>query len=85
MSYDHAHDLDDLDRIDMRIMINRRLRDATAFHPNVEVAIEETVDALLELRDNGLALTAPQVDAVIRDHVDYDPATADVDEWAEVA
>lgn len=36
MSYDHAHDLDDLDRIDMRIMINRRLRDATAFHPDVD-------------------------------------------------
>lgn len=75
----------DHDRIDMRLIICRRLADPTAFHPDVEVAVEEAVDQLLDLRDDGLSLDAGQVDAVIRAHVAYDPDTASADEWAEVA
>lgn len=75
----------DHDRIDMRLIIRRRLADPIAFHPNAEVAVEEAVDQLLDLRDYGLSLDAPQVDAVIRSCIAYDPASADVDEWAEVA
>lgn len=63
------------DRIDMRIIIRQRLADRTAFHPDVEVAVEETVDRLLELRDDGLTLDSHQVDSVIREHADYDPET----------
>lgn len=73
------------DRIDMRIIIRQRLADRTAFHPDVEVAVEEAVDQLLDLRDDGLSLDARQVDAVIRSYIAYDPASAGVDEWAEVA
>lgn len=72
-------------RIDMRLIIRRRLTDRTAFHPDVEVAIEEAVDQLIELRDDGLSLDAGQVDAVIRGCVAYDPDAASADEWAEVA
>lgn len=75
----------DHDRIDMRIIIRRRLADRTAFHPAVECYIETTVDALLELRDDGLSLDTDQVDAVIRANLAYDPTAAGGDEWAEVA
>ncbi|MCI1256555.1 MAG: hypothetical protein LKG15_07705 [Corynebacterium provencense] len=75
----------DHDRIDMRIIIRQRLADRTAFHPDVEVAVEEAVDQLLDLRDDGLSLDAGQVDAVIRSCIAYDPTAAGGDEWAEVA
>ncbi|MFR4189430.1 MAG: hypothetical protein ACLT2I_05665 [Corynebacterium variabile] len=75
----------DHDRIEMRSIIRRRLTDPTAFHPDVEVAVEEAVDQLLDLRDDGLSLDAGQVDAVIRGCVAYDPDAASADEWAEVA
>lgn len=75
----------DHERIDMRIIIRRRLADRTAFHPDVEVAVEEAVDQLLELWDDGLSLDAGQVDAIIRSCIAYDPTSAGVDEWAEVA
>lgn len=75
----------DHDRIDMRIIIRQRLADRTAFHPDVEVAVEEAVDQLLELRDDGLSLDARQVDAVIRECIAHDPDAADIDEWVEVA
>lgn len=61
--------------------VNRRIRDA--FHPDTEVYVQEVIDTLLDMRDLGESITDEQVDAIIRDNLAYDPASADAEEWAE--
>lgn len=66
----------------MEAIVTRRIRDA--FHPDVEVYVQEVIDTLLGLRYEGESTTDDQVDAVIRDSLAYDPENP-LDEWAEVA